>query len=105
MYKSNRNEVKRRMNDANNNVLEAIGKAAEGYVKLNTAVDTGALRDSITYKVDDKSVYVGSGLTSEDYPIYIEKGTVNMPAQPYISTGIMNNLGYLRTIARRNYKL
>lgn len=104
-YKSNRREVKRRMQTANKNVLEAIGKAAEGYVKLNTPVDTGALRDSIAYKTDESSVYVGSTLTSEDYPLYVEKGTSRMPAQPYISTGVMNNLNSLRSIAERNYKL
>lgn len=114
MYKSNRREVKRRMDNAKKNMLEAIGKAAEGYVKLNTPVGQypagsgrvgGALRDSIDYKVDNDGVYVGSTLTAEDYPIFVEKGTVNMPAQPYISTGVLNNLQSLRSIAEKNYKL
>lgn len=104
-YKSNRRQVKQRMTTAKKTMLEAVGKAAEGYVKLNAPVDTGALRDSIAYKTDDDSVYVGSTLVSEIYPIVVEKGSSTQPAQPYISTGIMNNLGSLRTIAERNYKL
>ena len=111
-YKSNRKEVKDRMDNAKNLMLEAVGKAAEGYVKLVTPVGQyddgrvgGALRDSISYSVDDNGVYVGSTLTSEDYPIYVEKGTRYMDAQPYISTGVMDNLGALRSIAERNYKL
>lgn len=104
-FKSNKKQVISRMRDANRNMLEAVGKAGEGHVKLNTAVDTGALRDSISYNVDDDGVYVGSTLTSEDYPIFVEKGTVNMAAQPYISTGIMNNLSNLRKVAEKNYKL
>src|SRR5690606_30673536 len=104
-YKSNRKNVKKAMDGARRNMLEALGKAGEGYVKLNTPVDTGALRDSINYNVDDDTVYVVSTLASEDYPIYQEKGTSKMPAQPYIHPGIHNNLNALKTIAERNYKL
>lgn len=113
-FKSNKKQVQQQMNKANINMLEAIGKAAEGYVKLDTPVGQyptgsgrvgGALRDSINYKVDKDGVYVGSTLTSEDYPIYVEKGTSKMAAQPYISSGVMSNLAALRVIAERNYKL
>lgn len=104
-FHSNKREVKARMKRANKNMLEAVGKSGVGHVKLVTPVDTGALRGSIDYAVRDDSVYVGSTLTSEDYPVYIEKGTRKMPAQPYISTGINLNLGNLRTVAQRNYKL
>ncbi|WP_373894461.1 HK97-gp10 family putative phage morphogenesis protein [Virgibacillus sp. CBA3643] len=104
-YKSNKKQVVDRMKKANNNVLEAIGKAGEGYVKLLSPVDTGALRDSISYNVDDKSVYVGSTLTSEDYPVIVEKGSNAQAAQPYIHPGINKNLSQLKKIAESNYKL
>ncbi|WP_200415940.1 HK97-gp10 family putative phage morphogenesis protein [Virgibacillus salexigens] len=104
-YKSNRKEVKQRMDMAQKLMLEALGKAGEGYVKLNTPVKTGALRGSIAYKTDKTSVSIGSTLTSEDYPIYIEKGTSKAPAQPYISTGILGNASQLKKIAEANYKL
>lgn len=104
-YKSHRKEVKQAMDKAQERMLEAVGKGAEGYVKLLTPVDTGALRDSISYNVDDKSVLVGSTLTSEVYPIFQEKGTSRTPAQPYIYPGIHNNLAQLKKIAEGNYKL
>lgn len=103
-YRSNRDEVKARLKRANENMLMAMGIAGRDYIKLLTPVDTGALRDSIDYKNDDNTLYWGSTLTSEDYPIYVEKGTRKMKKQPYIEPGIMLNLGSLRNIARRHYK-
>lgn len=104
-FKSHRKQVKQAMDNAQKNMLEAVGKAGEGYIKLMAPVDTGALRDSISYKVDETSVLVGSTLTSEDYPVYQEKGTSIQPAQPYIHPGIHKNLSKLKKIAERNYKL
>lgn len=104
-YQSNRREVKSRMKRANENMLMAVGIAGRGYVKLVTPVDTGALLGSIDYKSDDKKVMIGSTLTSEDYPVYVEKGTSKMSAQPYIEPGIKLNAGSLANIAKRNYKL
>jgi HK97 gp10 family phage protein len=104
-YKSNRKQVKQALDNAKNNTLEAIGKAGQGYVKLLAPVDSGALRDSISYSVDDNSVLVGSDLVSEDYPVYQEKGTSKQKAQPYIQPGIYDNINALKKIAERNYKL
>lgn len=104
-YKSNLKQVSKALEDAQKKSLEAIGKAGEGYVKLLTPVDTGALRDSVNYKVDDKSVLVGSTLTSEIYPIVMEKGSSRHTAQPYIHPGIHSNLNVLKKIAERHYKL
>jgi len=104
-YQSYRRQVKQRMDTAKKNMLDAVGIAAKNYVKFVTPVDTGALRASINYKTSENAVHVGSTLTKEDYPVYVEKGTRKMKAQPYIEPGIMLNLGSLRSIARRNYKL
>jgi hypothetical protein len=111
-YKSNRKEVKKAMDGAKRNMLEAIGKAGEGYVKLVTPVGVytdgrvgGSLRDSIAYNVDNNAVYVGSTLTSEMYPIYVHKGTRFQKSQPYLHDGVMKNLAALKSIAERNYKL
>lgn len=107
-YTSNRKRTKQVLFDAEKRVLKAVGKAGEGYVKLVTPVaevNGGSLRDSISYKVDDKSVVVGSTLMSEDYPIYVEKGTSKMAAQPYISTGMQGNLSQLKKIAEGAFRL
>ena len=58
--------------------LEKCGMAGEGYAKDNLTqkhhIDTGNLRNSVTYKVDEKepAVYIG---TNVEYGKYIEFGT------------------------------
>lgn len=54
--------------------LEIIGGKAESYTKALTPVDTGALRNSFTHRVDGdkKQVTVGSNL---QYSSYVELGT------------------------------
>ena len=56
--------------------LERCGMQAEGYAKENLtmlkAVDTGNLRNSITHKVLENEVYIG---TDVEYAIYVELGT------------------------------
>lgn len=57
-------------------ILDALGKEAVRFAKENIKdkgyVDTGTARNSITYKVKDDSVYVGSPL---EYFPYLENGT------------------------------
>lgn len=52
--------------------LERVGSAAEGFAADLAPVDSGRLRNSITHKVDDNSVTVGSPL---EYAAYVEFGT------------------------------
>lgn len=49
--------------------LQLVGEAAEGYAKEDCPVDTGRLRNSITYKVVDADCYIG---TNVEYAIYVE---------------------------------
>lgn len=52
--------------------LERCGLQAEGYAKDLCPVDMGSLRNSITHKVGDCEVYVG---TNSEYAAYVELGT------------------------------
>lgn len=52
--------------------LERCGMQAEGYAKDLTPVDTGNLRNSITHKVLENEVYIG---TDAEYAAYVELGT------------------------------
>lgn len=68
---------------------EAVGLAMEAHVKEGTPVGTpastsiknyhgGSLRKSITHKVIDNTVYVGTNMKAPNgapYPIYVELGT------------------------------
>lgn len=71
-------EIERKLKERAALALKACGLTAEGYAKLNLtekkAVDTGNLRNSVTFKVDEENekVYVG---TNVHYAPYIEYGT------------------------------
>ena len=60
------------LDDAVAAALERVGSAAEGFAADLAPVDSGRLRNSITHKVDDNSVTVGSPL---EYATYVEFGT------------------------------
>ena len=47
--------------------LVAVGKKAEGYAKSAAPVDTGRLRNSITYKADGDQVTLTSNV---EYAVY-----------------------------------
>lgn len=63
--------------------LEKIGLVAEGVAKKKCPVDTGRLRNSITHAVSEAEtcVYIG---TNVYYAPYVEMGTVNTKAQPFL---------------------
>lgn len=71
-------EVLETMHDAALKALERCGNAAEGYAKDLVSspgkTGTGALRNSITHKLDPEelAVYIG---TDQDHAIYQELGT------------------------------
>jgi HK97 gp10 family phage protein len=54
--------------------LERCGMQAEGYAKDRVPVDTGNLRNSISFRVDasNKEVFIG---TNNEYAAYVELGT------------------------------
>ncbi|WP_077622002.1 hypothetical protein [Sediminibacillus massiliensis] len=108
-YTSNRKQVIQAMDNANKMMLKAVGMAGATHVKqviqAKNLIDEGNLLGSIDHQVDETGVYVGSKLTSEEYPIYLEKSTSNIQGKEYLRPGIMNNLGNLRQVAERNYKL
>lgn len=65
-------EVLAALSSATESALEVIGGKAESYAKQLVPVDTGALRNSITHKVDNGVVLIGSNI---HYAPYIELGT------------------------------
>lgn len=103
--------------------LEKIGLVAEGYAKRLCTVDTGRLRNSITHATttylgagtyqDNKgntfndatargtpekdTVYIG---TNVDYAVYVEMGTVNTPAQPYLKPAAADHMEKYRSILK-----
>lgn len=77
--------------------LEKIGLTAEGYAKRLCPVDTGRLRNSITHDTDDEAAYIG---TNVEYAVYVEMGTVNTPAQPYLKPAAADHIERYRNILK-----
>lgn len=71
---NNTDEVLQLFDQAVNRSLERNGLQAESYATDLAPVDTGALKNSITHKVDEaeKAVYIG---TNSEYGVYVELGT------------------------------
>ena len=109
------------LDDAVAAALERVGSAAEGFAADLAPVDSGRLRNSITHKVDDNSVTVGSSL---EYAAYVELGTGkyvaggrNTPwvykddkgnwhythgqrAQPFLKPALQNNINTYQAIIK-----
>lgn len=60
--KSNKDEVLTAFRDQIVKGLTAIGSTAEGYAKDNCPVDTGRLRNSIAYAVEENEVQIGTNV-------------------------------------------
>ena len=67
-YKDNSQQILSAMEKGKRNALTAIGATAETHTKENITadklVDTGRLRNSISYTVDGEAAYIGSNVES-----------------------------------------
>jgi HK97 gp10 family phage protein len=86
--KSHRIEVEGKLNSNLQKSFEKVGLIVERQAKINVSqstghprVQTGRLRGSITYNVNDKDVEIGSNVY---YSKYLEFGTSKMPPYPWL---------------------
>lgn len=68
-FKSNKDAVLTEFQRKKKLALDLIGEAAEGFVKEQTPVDTGRLRNSIAHQTIDDTAYIG---TNVEYAIWVE---------------------------------
>lgn len=81
--------------------LEKIGLMAERNAKIACPVDTGRLRGSITHTHDKNTAYVG---TDVEYAPYVEMGTANTKAQPYLKPAIVDHVQEYKSIVEQELK-
>ena len=81
-------DVIRSANSAKKGALTMAAIVVNMDATMLAPVDTGNLRDSVTYEVDEDEARVG---TNVDYAPHLEYGTVKMAAQPYLRPSLDNN--------------
>lgn len=98
--KDNTEEVLSALDAAIDVGLEGIGIKASGYAALNLEanprrIDTGNLRNSITYKVQDRAAYIG---TNVSYAIYVHDGTSRMEPNRFLTNAAQDHMDEYKAI-------
>lgn len=74
-------------------IVKKHGAIIQKAAKRGAVVDTGFMRNQITLKNHGNKFVSTTTITSEaDYGIYVEKGTIRMPAQPYMKPAYDSNI-------------
>lgn len=127
-FTDNSDEVRALMKQARDRALEIIGLKAEGYAKKLcpvAPVNGGRLRNSISHKVSDGEVYIGS---NAEYTAYVELGTgvyypggrdtpwryqdangnwhttTGSPPQPFLKPAVVDHRSEYRDIVKNELK-
>lgn len=130
-FKDNSTLFLKELEKAAESALNAVGLQAEKYAKLKCPVDTGLLRNSITYALDGKephkksykadkgaekgsyngeipdegrgkrAVYIG---TNVEYAAYQEYGTSKIAAQPYLRPAATDHESEYKAIIKEYLK-
>lgn len=101
-YESNRRAVDEVLREKALLVLTAAGEIVTSKAKLLTPVDTGRLRNSITYEVDkeEKETIIGSPV---EYAPDVELGTSKQRAQPFLEPALFDSAQQINEIAKREF--
>ena len=99
-FKSNKDEVLTEFQRKTKLALDLIGEAAEGFVKEQTPVDTGRLRNSIAHQTVDDTAYIG---TNVEYAIWVELKDIEhkVGKAHFLRDGVTQNGKTYESIARQ----
>ena len=104
-FTSNVNDILSALENGKRNALTAIGATAETHTKENITadklVDTGRLRNSISYAVDGESAYIG---TNVEYAPYLELGTKKITAHHYLKRAVTEHQDEYKKITAQAIK-
>ena len=98
-----------KLNAMGGNVIDALGEAvattgivAQADARAFVAVDTGALKASISSDIDFTETSVEATVfTNNPYALYQEMGTVKMAAHPYMMPALNDNKSTFEYLAKR----
>ena len=99
-FKSNKDAVLTEFQRKTKLALDLIGEAAEGFVKDQTPVDTGRLRNSIAHQTIDDTAYIG---TNVEYAIWVELKDIEhkVGKAHFLRDGVTQNGKTYESIARQ----
>ena len=99
-FKSNKDAVLSEFQKKTKLALDLIGEAAEGFVKDQTPVDTGRLRNSIAHQTIDDTAYIG---TNVEYAIWVELKDIEhkVGKAHFLRDGVTQNGKTYESIARQ----
>lgn len=99
-FKSNKDAVLTEFQRKTKLALDLIGEAAEGFVKDQTPVDTGRLRNSIAHQTVDDTAYIG---TNVEYAIWVELKDIEhkVGKAHFLRDGVTQNGKTYESIARQ----
>lgn len=83
------------VNDKKKQALTAGATIVEAEAKVRAPVDTGQLRNSISYEVGESEAKIG---TIVDYAVYVEYGTSRQRPQPYLRPAIDENTDKIKQV-------
>lgn len=94
-------ELKANISNRLTKALTMAAIVAQESAIIKVPVDTGLLKNSLTYKVEDNSAYIG---TNVFYAPYVEFGTKYQRAQPFLAPAISENKDKIIQIIKRELK-
>lgn len=92
-------DILKALNDAKQRGLNAIGMVAERHAKEAAPVDTGRLRNSITWTTDGDAAYIG---TNVEYAPYVELGTHRTKAKPFLKPAATEHGAEYRELMKKS---
>ena len=98
-FTSNFDEASKLIAENRISALNEIGEELSSQIKKAAPVDTGRLRDSIEYHVDQEGLVIG---TDVDYAISIELGSSKRLAEPFINNTVNENLVKVKSVTEKN---
>lgn len=104
MFQSNLRNVLSAMDAAEQRALTAVGEFVRSESQVRSPVQTGNLRDSNDYVVDnhEKTVRVGN---SVEYGIFVHEGTANSRPQPWLENSVMENVVRIKSLINEMMRL
>lgn len=104
-FKDNSAQFKSKLEAACMRGMEAVGRQGSANAARLAPVDTGRLKNSITFETSKGgNVFKSTIGTNVEYAKYQEYGTSRMRAQPFLRPAITNNINEYKSIIMNELK-